>query len=130
MAKPLERVPTDLYAFGNASKPRPPRIQGHNLKPGQQPDIIPHEAGQVGPATFGGASAFGEPAQAPLRGHYHVLPAGTELPEGLTVVADGIDVGGSHAPTHHTVAPSKDMSPQEFEELFNNLPWQYGGKTS
>jgi hypothetical protein len=130
MSTPLPRVPTDRYAFGNTQRPRPPRIAGYNLEPGQKADIIPNEAGLLGPGTPGGASAFGDPSQAPIAGHYHVLPAGTELPEGLQVVADGADVGGPHSPTHHTVRPSRDMTPLEFLELYNGLPWQYGGKTS
>jgi hypothetical protein len=72
---------------------------------------------------------FGDPTQAPHCGHYHTLPAGTELPEGLSVVADGADVGGSHAPTHHMLSPAREMTPAEFIDLFNALPWQYGGKT-
>ena len=43
--------------------------------------------------------------------------------------ADGVDVGGSQAPTHHTLAPAIAMSPQAFEDLFNGLPWRFGGKT-
>jgi hypothetical protein len=128
MAGPTRRVPTDLHAFGNSHKPRPPRIAGHNLKPGQKPDIVPNDTGLVGPGTPGGASTFGDLAQSAAAGHYHVLPAGTELPEGLQVTADGADVGGERAPTHHTLSPTRDMTPQEFEDLYNGLPWRYGGK--
>jgi hypothetical protein len=129
MPTPLQRVPTDLHAFGDSKKPRPPRVAGHNLKSGQKADIIP-QAGMVGPTTPGGASTFADPTQAPINGHYHFLPAGTELPEGLGVLPDGGDVGGPHARTHHTITPTKDMPPQDFIDLFNRLPWRYGGKTT
>ena len=89
MAGQGPRVPRDLYAFGNRLRPRPPRVEGVDLKPGQRADIIPNANGLVGPDTPGGASLFSDPAQAPVAGHYHVLPAGTELPEGLVLVADG-----------------------------------------
>jgi hypothetical protein len=129
MAEPSRSVPTDLHAFGNSKRPRSPRIKGYNLKPGHKADITLDAAGHVGPGSSGGASVFGDPFQARLEGHYHVLPAGTELPDGLAVVADGADVGGLHAPTHHTLTPTRDMTPEEFQRLYDGLPWRYGGTT-
>jgi RHS repeat-associated protein len=120
-------VPTDLHANGNATRPRPPRIEGHNTKPGQTPDLVPDADGKVGPHTPGGASTFGDPAQSGLQsGKWHKLPAGTELPDGLEVKPDGIDVDptSTHPPTHHTIYPTKEMTPQEFEDLYNGLPWE------
>ncbi len=61
-----------------------------------------------GPEDPHGASAKGDPMSSPLSGHYHTLPAGTQLPPGLGIVGDGQDVGGSRAPTHHTIYPSSD----------------------
>jgi hypothetical protein len=122
-------VPADLHAFGNSQRPRPPRIQGVNLKPGQKADIIPNEAGMVGPDSAGGASLFGDPSLAPVADHYHVLPVGTMLPEGLQVIADGVDQGGSQSPTHHTLAPTREMTAGEFLELYDRRPRRYGGKT-
>ncbi|KVC61635.1 hypothetical protein WI72_12130 [Burkholderia ubonensis] len=124
----LAKTTCDLYAFGNASGPREPRIQGVNTKPGQNADLIADAAGMVGPTTEGGASTFGDVNKAPISGTYHKLPAGSELPDGIEVVADGKDVGGSHAVTHHTVCPSKRMSGQIFVEKFKNMPWIKAGK--
>ncbi|WP_254614952.1 RHS repeat-associated core domain-containing protein [Burkholderia pyrrocinia] len=124
----LAKTTCDLYAFGNASGPREPRIQGVNTKPGQNADLIADAAGMVGPTTEGGASTFGNVNKAPISGTYHKLPVGSELPDGIEVVADGKDVGGAHAATHHTVCPSKRMSGQTFIEKFKNLPWIKAGK--
>jgi hypothetical protein len=66
-----------------------------------------------------GASAFSSAAQAPLTGHYHILPEGTRLPEGLGVIADGSDVvpGSTHSPGHYTIYPTRPMSIDEFNQL-------------
>ena len=32
------------------------------------------------------------------------------------------------SPGHSTVYPTRDMTPDEFNDLFNSLPWEYGGK--
>ena len=47
--------------------------------------------------------------EAPLNGHYHILPAGTQMPDGLDIVADGIDVvpNSSHGVGHHTMVSCK-----------------------
>ncbi|MBH9693552.1 hypothetical protein J4M90_28595 [Burkholderia contaminans] len=50
------------------------------------------------------------------------------MPDGIDVVADGKDVGGLHAATHHTICPSKRMSGQTFIEKFKNMPWVKAGK--
>jgi hypothetical protein len=115
-----EKVPTDVYAFGNRTKPRPPRLGK---------DIDVKENGLVGPQTPpAGASTFGDPSQAPLTGHYHKLPKDTTLPEGLSIVPDGIDVGGPHRQTHHTIYPNREMPFDEFSQKYRSLPWEYGGK--
>ncbi|MBA3462800.1 MAG: hypothetical protein H0T46_22785 [Deltaproteobacteria bacterium] len=75
-----------------------------------------------------GASTFGDVNQAPLTGHYHQIPEGTPMPEGVSVRADGVDVGGPYPPTHHTIYPNRTMPFSEFVEKFMNLPWVYGGK--
>ena len=41
------------------------------------------------------------------------------MPEGLGVKADGVDVGGNHAPTHHTISSDRSMS---FSEFVDKLP--------
>ncbi len=114
-------TPTDLDAFGNATAPRLPRPKS---------DLIVDPSGMVGPESpprpLSGASTFADPAQAPVRGYYSVLPQGTPLPEGLAVVADGNDVlrGSQHLPTHHTIYPTRRMPLQDFLDLFQKLPWQ------
>jgi len=122
--KGLREVPEDLNAFGNKSAPRAPR---------SGKDIFPDSAGDVGPELPplpNGASTFGDPNLAPLSGHYHTLPKGTILPEGLGVLPDGKDVipNSPHGPTHHTIFPTEKMHIDRFIELFMNLPWRYGGK--
>jgi hypothetical protein len=75
-----------------------------------------------------GASTFTDPKAAPLTGQYHVLPEGTELPDGLGVHADGEDVGGNAPYGHRTIYPTAPMTFSQFQELFNGLPWQWVGK--
>ena len=75
-----------------------------------------------------GASTFGDPNQAFLSGHYHRIPKVVQMPEGLGVTADGVDVGGRHAPTHHTIHPTRTMPFVEFVGKFQSLPWEYAGK--
>ncbi|MFC3896414.1 RHS repeat-associated core domain-containing protein [Lentzea rhizosphaerae] len=117
-------TPVDLHAFGNASGPRDPR-EGIDFEVGADGMVIP----QSGPSPLG-ASTFGDPAQAPLTGLYHVIPQGTRLPDGFGVVADGSDVlpGSLQPPTHHTVFPTRPMKPMEFIEGFRGLPWARAGK--
>lgn len=95
--------------------------------------MVPDESGILPPGELplpNGASTFADLDQAPLTGHYHVLQPGQKLPEGLAVVADGIDVVGTsmHAPTHHTIYNTVPMSTEQFTSLFNGLRWIYGGK--
>jgi len=112
-------VPRTLYAFGNRQRPRPPRqnkdiaVENDSVKPTKPPT---------------GASTFGDIQYAPITGHYHQLNQNTELPEGLDVVADGKDVGGTHSPTHHSIYPSREMPFTEFVEKFLNSGWVYFGK--
>lgn len=85
--------------------------------------------GPTVPAT--GASTFGSLEAARscgFTGHYHVVRAGVPLPEELLVVADGEDVGGPHARTHHTICPSGRMEFDVFVRSYLSLPWAHGGK--
>ena len=92
-------------------------------------DIQVDPQGMVGPThPPTGASTFADVKEAPLTGHYHVLPKGTALPEGLAIVADGVDVGGSQPRTHHTVYPTRTMKYEEFVEKYMSLPWSHAGK--
>src|SRR5438105_3563633 len=120
----MQVTPADLYVFGKRSGPRAPRLKV---------DIFPDPAGFLGPQdpkNPSGASAFSDALRTRLNGHYHKLPAGTPLPTGLEVVADGVDVNPNshHGPGHHTFFPTVAMEAAEFIELFLNLPWTYAGK--
>ena len=123
------KCPVDLYAFGNSTQPRAPRPSDVNLTdldptqiiPGQKPSStnLPH-----------GASTFGNPADAPLSGHYWKISEGSELPPGMGVMPDGSDMipGSPQPPTHHTIYNTDDMSFGDFVQNFLNLPWNYVGK--
>ena len=120
----MTATPTELYVFGSRAGPRRPRLML---------DVFPDANGMVGPEhppLPRGPSAFADLSYALLTGHWHVLPKGTLLPEGVEVVADGIDAhAGSPLPaTHHTIYPAVRMPMAQFIALFMGLPWHYGGK--
>jgi hypothetical protein len=46
----------------------------------------------------------------------------------VKIAADGSDVGGTHAPGHHTFSPTETMLFEDFSKKFMELPWEYGGK--
>lgn len=114
-----------MYAFGNKSKPRDARAE-------RDFGVIDNTAivDAQKPPLPKGASTVLDVNEAPLSGHYHTLPAGTTMPEGLGVIADGKDVipNSPHGKGHHTIFPTIDMTVDEFNSLFQSLPWQYGGK--
>ncbi|MGB4979779.1 MAG: RHS repeat-associated core domain-containing protein [Anaerolineae bacterium] len=117
------RTNMDLHAFGSRAGPRPPR-SGKDIFPGADNMLAP----QTSPFPDG-ASTFADPNMAPLTGHYHRLPGGTELPLGLNAVADGLDVNVAslHPATHHMIFNTVEMAFDRFVDLFSSLPWQYGG---
>jgi hypothetical protein len=119
---PATVVPTDLHAFGNRTKPRDPR-RGIDLTPDGDDNVGPER-----PPFPRGASTFGDPAKAPLTGHFHRLARGERLADGLGVVADGSDVGGPHDETHHTIYPAEKMKFDDFVAKFQSLSWAYAGK--
>ena len=108
---------------------REPR--GHGRRAGI--DLFPDEDGmiesEIGSSPHG-ASSFAELADCGLSGHYFMLPAGTELPEEIAVIADGLDgnAESTHPRGHHTFYPTRQMKCERFIELFVSLPWQYAGK--
>jgi RHS repeat-associated protein len=112
-----------LYAIGNASGPRPPRIEGFT-KPGQQPDILVDAFGNVVPGV-GGASTFETIKQLKdegLKGHVWELPGGSQL-NGFDDIPDGIPYGD--APFgHHSLVPNTPMTPKQCIECFSGLPWK------
>src|SRR5260221_8149264 len=90
-----------LFRFGPKTKGRP-RLPRLGI------DFFPDEQGMIGlesPAS--GASLYADVSKCIPHGHYFKLPAGTYLPDGLLVVADG-------QATHHTLYPSERMSWQRF----------------
>ncbi|MED1790097.1 hypothetical protein P4V47_21930 [Brevibacillus laterosporus] len=121
----LQKTETDLYAFGNKAGPR-------GARPKQDFNVAEFEdyVGPNFPPLPKGASTVTDVNKAPLSGHYHVLPAGTELPSGLGVIADGKDVlkNSTHGPGHNTIYPTRQMTVNQFNELLKSLPWEYGGK--
>jgi len=118
----------DLYAFGNRQGPREVRagidihVDSNGMVRGQH---TPQQPSDQAPQ---GASTFVDPDQSGLTGHFHLLPAGTRLPNGLDIYADGADAGGSAPWGHRTIYPTRDMSLRDFQRLLKTLPWQYGGK--
>ncbi|MFC2995166.1 hypothetical protein ACFODO_07800 [Acinetobacter sichuanensis] len=65
-----------------------------------------------------------------MTGQIYKLPAGTELPEGFGVIADGSDVTmsngkpGKHYRTHHTIVPCEQMTAENFVNGLQSLPWE------
>nr|WP_233978803.1 RHS repeat-associated core domain-containing protein [Pectobacterium versatile] len=112
-------------AFGNKSKPRAPRpgkdidVDANGMVKSQADELLPQ-----------GASTTLDPNKSPLSGHYHTIPKGSELPDGLSIKVDGKDVipGSPHAAGHATIYPTRDMLMTEFQNLFDSINWQYGGK--
>ncbi len=115
----------DVYSFGNKNAPRGARPQ-QDFNVNDNKSLIGPERGPLPK----GASNVNNVNKASLTGHYHKLPAGTKLPRGLGIIADGSDVNpnSSHIPGHYTVYPTQEMTVDEFNTLYKGLPWQYGGK--
>ena len=109
-----------FYAFGNRAFPRAPRWD-RDLHLKSENDIVQ-------PSPKLGASVFGDVNLAPLTGHYHKIEKTTPMPDGLSVIADGVDVGGAQPATHHTIYATKCMRYKEFAHKFITLPWTYAGK--
>jgi len=115
----------DLYAFGGSTTgPRAPRA-GTDIPVNGNGNVVPQQL----PNPMG-ASSFGDVNNAPLTGPYWKIPSGTDLPDGLQVVADGVDVvpNSTLPETHHTIFPVQPMSFEDFVKFFLNLPWELAGK--
>ena len=68
-----------------------------------------------------------------VKGQIYRIPAGTELPEGLAVHADGEDVvvngvKGTKSTGHRTVYPTEPMTVDEFNRRFRSMDWEHVGK--
>jgi hypothetical protein len=120
----------DLYHFG--------RSPNSDLEPirGARPSDFGDTGGTetVGPYTptgpldeVGGASTYIDAGRSGLSGHYYSIPAGTQLPDGLGIQADGEDVCGTAPWGHRTIYPTVPMTFDQFQELFRSLPWSYMG---
>ncbi|MFC0625839.1 RHS repeat-associated core domain-containing protein [Kribbella deserti] len=121
-AEPPQHTPTDLHSFGNTTHPGKVRVPA---------DIEVDKDGNVHPSSPPkGKSTYSDPfhPDVKLTGHYWRLPAGTQLPDGLRVIADGTDVGGDQPHGHHTLYPTRSMKYDEFVSLYVSLPWEYVGK--
>ena len=114
-------------AFGNAKKPKGPR-PGLDI-PVDSNGMVKSQAGKKFPK---GASVLidTELEDSNLQGIYYSIPKGTSMPDGLGIKRDGSDVftGSPRGPGHATVYPTRDMSIDEFQDLFNSLPWKRAGK--
>ena len=123
-------TPEDLYAFGNASQPRKARPSDFEVD-----DVDDIVGGGLAPSSpsddVKGASTFISPqnaAEVGLTGQYHRLEAGSTLPDGLAVHADGADVGGNRAWGHRTIYPTREMPLSKFNDLFESMDWKHAGK--
>lgn len=48
--------------------------------------------------------------------------------DGLGIVADGSEVGGTNRPTHHSIFPTVRMLFETFKDKFRGLPWRRAGE--
>ena len=121
----ITTIPDDLYAFGKSSKPRNARaVKDFGVT--ENSDTV---KAQTSPFPKGGSTVL-DVNNSSFTGHYHKLPRGTVLPDGLGVIADGIDVNAqsTHGKGHHTIFPTVDMSVDNFTDLHQSLPWSHSGK--
>lgn len=118
---PYQTTPEDIFGFGNASGPKGGRPKDFGVADGSQ-NIGPFPDGA---GKYNGASTLTQDGigRTSLKGKYHKLPAGTQLPDDLGLYADGSDVGGTHAYGHRTIYPKQAMSVDTFVNKVKALPW-------
>jgi len=122
----------DIYRFGNAQGTAKLRLND---------DYDLNSRGMIDPQnplseTFKGASAYRDPYSDQVRalglsgvlwrvGFQSVLIA-----DGLSAVADGKDVkpDSSNPVGHHTIFPTIQMTPDDFEQRVRSLPWVRSGR--
>jgi uncharacterized protein RhaS with RHS repeats len=114
-----------LVLAGNASGPSPAR---------NPQDIIPDSNGviksQAGLDNPLGKSSFDTPenmANILKDTNVHEIKS-ANLPEGLGIKADGVDVGGTRAKGHHTIFPTRDMTFDEFNSKLSQIETKKIGK--
>jgi hypothetical protein len=132
---PQTNTPIDLYRTGT-SPSGPKGASVHPARIGK--DITPDVDGML-PAQSkngnwpNGMSTFDSPTNFPGQ-HVYRPPAGSPLPKGFDVVADGLNVKGSQPIGHHTIFNTEVMPASTFNQTLttvNNpagLPWTYFGK--
>ncbi|MCI8324712.1 MAG: RHS repeat-associated core domain-containing protein, partial [Lachnospiraceae bacterium] len=117
-------IPTDTYVFGNATKPGNARPQ-KDFGVDNGSDLVSAQT----PPLPNGKSVCADPYNTNLTGTIYKVPEGTELPDGLGIVYDGKDkVPGGHAEGHSTIYPTEDMTVDEFNDLYQSLPWEKDGR--
>jgi hypothetical protein len=128
-----DRTAEDLYAFGGSKEdgyPRPPRLE-QDLRVESPDDPVGPYAPQAPTDEVHGGSTFKsveDGQRIGLTGQVFRLEAGSELPSGLGVHADGEDVGGNQARGHRTIFPSERMTASEMQTRWaEELPWAHHG---
>jgi RHS repeat-associated protein len=122
----------DIYRFGNAQGPA-------TLRPGY--DYYLNSSGSIDPqnptsSTFTGASAYRDPFNAEVKALglsgvlWRVALQNVQSADGLSVVPDGRDAKpNSTLPTgHHTIFPTVQMTPDDFEQRVRSLLWVRSGR--
>jgi len=112
----------DIYRFGNAQRTAP-------VRPGQDYDL--NGRGSIDPqnplsGSYKGASAYRNPYIVGLTGVVWRTSVQNALgADGLSIIPDGSDVmPGSGFPVgHHTIFPTVEMSPVDFDQRILNLNW-------
>ena len=95
------------------NKSGPKGIRERNLAPNKH-GLLPSQAGKARPQ---GKSVTRTPEESGLQGHYHTLREDVKMPGGLGIKHDGRDMpGGYMSPGHSTVYPTRDMTPDEFND--------------
>lgn len=120
------------HAQAYSIHPRPPRTSDLEIENGA--DLVGLGPRPQSPdETIRGVSTFTTYEQLAdhCGGHAHRLPAGSELPEGLSVHADGADItGNASGPPegHRSIYPDRPMTHDQFVEKFQSMSWEYDRK--
>src|SRR6266542_965475 len=112
----------DLYVSGSKKRPEPAWRNGKEYELDGDGKVVPGARGEDGWPL--GISTNTSPSGVPRNSsntHLYRLPAGTTLPAGMKVVADGTDAGGPGPLGHHTFYPTTAVSPSDFRGDFRGL---------
>ncbi|MFI0941853.1 polymorphic toxin-type HINT domain-containing protein [Streptomyces sp. NPDC021020] len=111
-----------------------PRVRPMDAE--QKGDIVVDDDGFVHPPSAGDLQAVHVRGLSVFDTIAHMEDAGltgrpmvTEgpLPDGLAMIADDEDAGGSMPTGHSTIYPTRSMPFEEFENLINSMEWERGG---